>query len=158
MHVREIMTTPAETLNPEDTLNCAARLMRDHALGFIPIVSPEGRLVGVLTDRDIALCAQEYGEALWKLRIADSMHVPAYTCHADDAIETAAHLMREHRVRRLPVVDAADKPIGIISLDDLAHASHRPVLDPTPGLTTDELGDVYDATSGRSKHSSRSHS
>ncbi|MGZ3440246.1 MAG: CBS domain-containing protein [Polyangia bacterium] len=158
MDVQEIMTAPVRTLNPEDTLNCAAKLMREHALGCIPIVSPAGELVGVLTDRDIALSAYEYGEALWKLRIADSMRAPVFTCRADDGIETAARIMREHRVRRLPVVDAANKPIGIVSLDDLAHASRVPVIDPTPGLTADELGDIYDATSGRSKHARRSHS
>ena len=152
MDVREIMTTPVQTLNPEDTLNCAAKLMHDHALGCVPIVSLDGKLVGILTDRDIALSAYEYGEALWKLRIVDSMRSPAWACHADDGIETAARIMREHRVRRLPVIDAAGKPIGIVSLDDLAHASRVPVIDPTPGLTADELGDIYDATSGRSKH------
>jgi CBS domain-containing protein len=158
MDVQEIMTAPVQTLNPEDTLNCAAKLMRDHALGCVPIVSLEGELVGVLTDRDIALSAHEYGEALWKLRIADSMHTPVFTCRAGDGIETAARIMREHRVRRLPVVDGANRPIGVVSLDDLAHASRVPVIDPTPGLTADELGDVYDATSGRSKHSRGSHS
>jgi CBS domain-containing protein len=157
MDVREIMTAPVRTLDPEDTLNCAAKLMRDHALGCVPVVDRDGKLVGVLTDRDIALSAYEYGEALWRLRIADSMHTPVYTCAADDSIETAARTMRAYRVRRLPVVDAGGRPIGMISLDDLARASRVPVIDPTPGLTADELGDVYDATSGRSKHSPRSH-
>ena len=157
MDVREIMTTPVQTLNPEDTLNCAAKLMRDHAIGCIPIVSLDGKLVGVLTDRDISLAAYEFGEALWKLRIADTMHTTIYTCHADDTIEAAARIMRAHRVRRLPVVDVAGKAIGMISLDDLAHASRVPVIDPTPGLTADELGDIYDATSGRSKPAHRSH-
>ena len=157
MDVREIMTAQVETLDPEDTLNAAAKLMRDRAVGCVPIVNAAGVLVGVLTDRDITLSAYEYGEALWKLRIADSMCTPVHTCRADDDIEIAARLMREHRVRRLPVVDAANKPIGIVSLDDLARASRVPVIDPTPGLTADELGDLYDATSGRSKHERRRH-
>lgn len=157
MDVREIMTSPAQTLDPEDTLNCAAKAMRDLAIGCIPIVRPDGTLVGVLTDRDIALSAYAYGEALWRLRIADSMHTTVFTCRADDSIETAGRIMREHRVRRLPVLDAAGKVTGIVSLDDLSHASHVPVIDPTPGLTADELGDIYDATSGRSKHEPRSH-
>ena len=152
MDVREIMTSPIQVLNKEDTLSCAAKLMRDAALGCIPIVGSDGKLVGILTDRDIALSAYEYGEALWRLRIADTMHEPVYTCRPDDDIETAASVMRAHRVRRLPVVDAAGNAIGMLSLDDLAHASRVPVIDPTPGLTADELGDAYDATSGRSKH------
>jgi len=157
MDVREIMTSPIHVLNPDDTLNCAAKLMRDAAVGCIPIVASDGRLVGILTDRDIALSAYEYGEALWRLPIRDSMHQPVYSCRADDDVGIAAAVMRKQRVRRLPVVDETNKPIGMLSLDDLAHASHVPVIDPTPGLTADELGDAYDATSGRSKHQ-RSHS
>jgi CBS domain-containing protein len=152
MDVREIMTHPAHTVSRDDTLNCAARLMRDHALGCLPVIDGEGRLAGIITDRDIALSAYEYGEALWKLRVEESMHTPVFTCTPDDGIEVAARLMRKHRVRRLPVVDAGGKPLGIVSLDDIAHASRQPVLEPTPGLTADEIGDVYDATSGRSKH------
>jgi CBS domain-containing protein len=157
MDVREIMNAPAYSVGADDTLNCAAKLMRDHALGCLPVIDDRGALIGVLTDRDIALSANEYGEALWRLRVEKSMRQPVFTCRADDGIDVALRLMREHRVRRLPVIDAADKPIGMISLDDIAHASRQPVLDPTPGLTSDELGDVYDATSGRSKHR-RAHS
>jgi CBS domain-containing protein len=152
MDVREVMTAPVHAIGAEDTLNVAARLMRDFALGCLPVVAADGTLVGILTDRDIALAAHEYGEALWKLRVDASMHRPVFTCRADDGVEVALRRMREHRLRRLPVVDDALKPIGMVSLDDIAHASRQPVLDPTPGLTSDELGDTYDATSGRSKH------
>lgn len=151
MDVRELMTAPVRAVGIEDTLNCAARMMRDFALGCLPVVDDTGRLVGILTDRDIALSAHEAGEALWRLRVADSMHSPVYTVHPDDDIAMAARVMRRHRVRRLPVVEG-ERPVGMISLDDLAHASRQPVLEPTPGLTSDEIGDVYDATSGRSKH------
>lgn len=156
MDIREIMTTPVQTVSTEDTLNCAAKLMREHALGCLPVVASDGKLVGVLTDRDIALSAHVYGEALWKLRVDESMHAPVWTCRASDDIGKAVQVMREHRVRRLPVVDERQRPIGMISLDDIAHASRQPVLDPTPGLTADELGDLYDATSGRGKHERRS--
>jgi CBS domain-containing protein len=151
MDVRELMATPVHTVTIDDTLNCAAKLMRDHAVGCLPVVDDHGALVGVLTDRDIALQAFEHGEALWRLRVDAGMHTPAHTCNADDDIATAARLMREYRVRRLPVV-RDNRPIGMISLDDLARASRQPILDPVPGLTSDELGDLYDATSGRSKH------
>ncbi|HEX4458055.1 MAG TPA: CBS domain-containing protein [Polyangia bacterium] len=149
-----MMTSPVHTLEPGDTLNCAAKLMRDHAVGCVPVVDIDagGAIVGILTDRDIALAAYEWGEALWKLPVRQSMRAPVHVCHADDDIDFAAHTMREHRLRRLPVVDAANRPIGMISLDDFAWASRQPILDPTPGLTSDELGGLYDATSGRSKH------
>lgn len=152
MDVRELMNSPVRTVSTDDTLNCAAKLMRDHALGALAVVDAAGKLAGMLTDRDIALSAYETGEALWRLRVDESMKTPVYTVKPGDDITVAARVMRDHRVRRLPVVDDTGAPVGIISLDDLAYASRQPVLEPTPGLTTDELGDVYDATSGRSKH------
>lgn len=152
MDVREIMTSPVQVLGTEDTLNCAAKMMRDHAVGCLPVVDGAGKLTGILTDRDIALSAYELGEALWRLRVADSMHQPVWSVRGDEDLGAAARVMREHRVRRLPVVDGSGTPIGMISLDDLAHASRQPVLDPTPGLSSDEIGAVYNATSGRSKH------
>lgn len=152
MDVRELMTSPAHTLLASDTLSYAAKLMRDHAIGCVPIVDEAGALVGILTDRDIMLAAYEWGEALWKLPIRQSMRAPVQACRADDDVDRAAHTMRDHRLRRLPVVDGQQRPIGMISLDDLAWASRQPILDPTPGLTSDELGGLYDATSGRSKH------
>jgi CBS domain-containing protein len=152
MDVREIMSAPVRTIGADDTLGCAVKLMRDHALGCLPVVDEEGTLVGILTDRDIALAAYEIGEALWRLRVDESMRCPVFTCRAEDGVDAALCLMREQRVHRLPVIDASQKPIGMVSLDDIAHASRLPVLEPIPGVTTDELADAFHATSGRSKH------
>jgi CBS domain-containing protein len=152
MHVRALMTAPVETLTIDDTLNHAAKTMRDHAVGCVPIVDRHGVLVGMLTDRDIALAAYERGESLWRLPIETSMHQPVHTCRADDTLATAAATMRTHRLRRLPVVDAAGKPMGLISLDDLTHALHRGDLDRPPGLSDADISGLYEATSGRSKH------
>jgi len=151
MDIRELMTAPVQALGPEDTLNCAAKLMGDAAIGCIAIVDG-GKLVGILTDRDIAIGAYTVGEALWRLRIADHMRTPVYSCRASDDIAVAGRMMRDKRVRRLPVLDENDTLVGMISLDDLVHASQQPVLDPTPGMNADELDAVVDATSGRSKH------
>ena len=157
MEIRELMQAPVQTLTIDDTLNCAAKVMRDRAIGCVPIVDGQGTLIGIVTDRDIVMAAYESGEALWRLPIRASMHEGVHTCRAEDDIATAAQTMRAHRVRRLPVVDAANKPVGMISLDDLTHASREPILDPTPGLTCDEIGGLYEATSGRSKHSREVH-
>jgi len=152
MDVRELMTSPVRTLGPEDTLNCAAKLMKDNRIGCVPIVDATGKLVGILTDRDIAMAAHELGEALWRLRIADTMHSPVHAVGPNDGVEVAARTMRTHRVHRLPVVDTERRPIGLISVDDLFFASRQPLLDPHPGLTSDEVDDTYHAVSGRSKH------
>lgn len=152
MDVRELMSSPIHSVGPEDTLNCAARMMRDHALGCLAVVNDRGELAGILTDRDIALTAYESGEALWRLRVVDSMRTPVFTVRPTDDVTIAARLMRQHRVRRLPVVEG-HRPIGMISLDDLAHASQQPVIEPAAGLSRETISDIYDATSGRTKKS-----
>jgi CBS domain-containing protein len=152
MDVRELMTAPVRVVSPEDTLDQAAGMMRQFAIGCVLVTETDGQLVGVLTDRDIALAAHWTGEALWRLRVATYMHQPVHSCRAHDGIDKAASLMRAHRVRRLPVVDAANRPLGLLSLDDLVHASRQPILDPTPGLTADEIDDTMHAVSGRSRH------
>ena len=73
MEVRELMSAPVATLTIDDTLNCAAKMMRDIGIGCVPIVDRHGVLVGILTDRDIALAGYEIGEAFWRLRIDGSM-------------------------------------------------------------------------------------
>src|SRR6266498_3966284 len=151
MNVREIMTAPVRTVSPEDTLDQAAGQMRQFAIGCVLVTDAKGELVGILTDRDLALGSHWTGEALWRLRVADHMRQPVYSCRADEGIDGAARQMRKHRVRRLPVVDASGRPIGLLSLDDLVHASRQPILDPTPGLTADEIDDTMHAVSGRSR-------
>jgi CBS domain-containing protein len=145
MDVRELMTTPVHTLTVDDTLNQAAKLMRDRAIGCVPIVDRDGRLVGILTDRDIAVAAHTSGKALWGLPTVKAMHAPVQTCGPLDGVEVAAGIMRRHGVHRLPVVDEQQRPLGIVSLDDLAHASRQPLLEPEPGLTSDEVDDTYEA-------------
>jgi CBS domain-containing protein len=152
MEVRELMTAPAHTIAPSGTLHDAAGLMRSHAIGCVLVVDDGGALTGMLTDRDIALGAHSAGEALWRLRIADHMRSPVHICEPGEEVATAARRMRQHRVRRLPVVDPDGRPIGILSLDDLVYASRQAALEATLGLSEGEVDDTVHAVSGRSRH------
>jgi CBS domain-containing protein len=152
MQIHTIMTTPVQALNRENTLDSAARLMRDRSVGCVPVVSTDDKLVGILTDRDIVMAVALGERPLPTLRIADAMHTPVHTCRASDNIEEAARIMSKHRVRRLPVVDATESLVGLVSIDDLAYASRQPTPTSDTTLTADELGELYHATSGRSKH------
>ncbi len=98
-----------------------ARLMWDHDVGFIPIVEPEGgALVGVLTDRDICMAAYTQGRGLHDIPIESVMQREVQVCREEDDLENVQALMREHGLRRLPVVDDARRVIGVISVNDLA--------------------------------------
>ncbi|HVY44606.1 MAG TPA: CBS domain-containing protein [Minicystis sp.] len=120
MNIGELMQHHVHSCHADDTLHDAARLMWDHAVGALPVLNRDGYVVGFLTDRDVAMGAYTTGRALATIRVADSMSKSAVTCHAHQDVGEAELLMREHRVRRLPVVDDAGRLVGLVSLDDIA--------------------------------------
>jgi CBS domain-containing protein len=125
MLVRELMTKPVHTCAERDALDVPARLMRDHACGAIPVMDAERRVVGIVTDRDICLASLRTGRVLREVRVADAMSRPVHGCRPDDALVQAERIMRQRRVRRLPVIDDRGILVGILSLDDLALRAAR---------------------------------
>ncbi len=120
MYINTIMSSSAVTCHAEDSLETAARLMWEHDCGAIPIVDNDGALVSIITDRDVCMAAYINGRPLRELSVSSSMAKQVYRCQADDSMETAEQLMRANQVRRLPVVDSYNRPIGMISLGDIA--------------------------------------
>ena len=115
--IREIMTADPATVSPQSTLNEVARLMRDRDIGDILIVEGD-ELRGVVTDRDLvvrALAENSGGETPVREVYSDVL----VTAEPDDDISRAVQLMREHAVRRLPVVEHGH-PVGVVSIGDLA--------------------------------------
>jgi CBS domain-containing protein len=133
MKVREIMSMSPETCVPTDSLATAAQKLWDHDCGCLPVVDRDGRPSAVITDRDICMAAFTRGRPLKDLRVADSMSQSVATCRQDDDLAAAARKMTKHLVRRLPVVGADHKLVGMLSLNDLATA-----VDPA---TPDRIGD-----------------
>ncbi|MGA4838690.1 CBS domain-containing protein [Streptomyces sp. G45] len=119
-YVREVMTTGVVAVSPDASLVEAAQLMRAQGIGDV-VVAGEGRVLGVLTDRDITTRAVADG--------ADPLTVSAQAVCTpnpvvvgpDDEVSAAVGLMRDHAVRRLPVVEDG-QPIGMVSIGDLAIA------------------------------------
>ena len=120
MHVNELMQRPVVTCPIDHTLNDVAKLMWDNDLGTIPVTDPDGRLVGIVTDRDICMAGYTQGQPLSAIPVATAMTSQVLCCHIDDVVETAEQLMREGQVRRLPVIDNDGRPIGMFALNDLA--------------------------------------
>jgi CBS domain-containing protein len=119
MKVREVMTYGVETVSPAETLEQAAKKMRTHAVGFLPVVD-EGKLVGVITDRDIVLRGVAEGLRPYMTRVCVVMTPKVLSCHEDETITQASLVMERNLVRRLVVLDRNDKLVGIVSLDDFA--------------------------------------
>lgn len=120
MQVRELMTRDVVVCGARDDLNRAAKIMWDHDCGVVPVVDAESRPIGMLTDRDVCMAAYTQGKLLGAIRVEQAMSRDPKTCGADDPVADAEAAMRERRVRRLPVVDAAGKLVGILSLNDIA--------------------------------------
>jgi CBS domain-containing protein len=124
LRVRSIMTEPVQTCSPEDSLHRAAQVLWDTDCGALPVVGSDGRVQGVLTDRDICMAAFTTGLALGQIQVAGIMSRPAHCCRADDTLERAIALMAEAEVRRVPVIEDDQRLVGIVSLADVAlHAS-----------------------------------
>ncbi len=118
MQLSEIMTAAVVTADPGSSALEVAQLMRDHAVGSVVIVDPEGTPTAMVTDRDLAIrvLAEEAGsEAV----IDQSASRPLITGEPDMELEEAAALMVQHRIRRLPVV-LDDRLAGIVTIDDIA--------------------------------------
>lgn len=120
MRIEQLMNKPAITCGQDDSLNTAARLMWENDCGALPVVGDDGRVVGVLTDRDICMAAYTQGRPLHAIHAVTAMAKEIFSCHPDESIEAAERLMTDKRVRRLPVVDSENRPVGVLSLNDLA--------------------------------------
>jgi len=120
MKLSEIMTRNVEVMQPDDSLQSAAKKMRDRNIGFLPVCDGE-TLIGVLSDRDITIRALAEGMDVSIMLGRDLMTTPAIYCFDDQDVDEAAKLMEENQIRRLVVVDREDKRlVGVISLGDLA--------------------------------------
>ena len=119
MKVSEIMTHEVEVAAPDAILEAAARKMRDLDVGMLPICDGE-RLVGMLTDRDIAIRAVAEGKDPRRSLVRDAMTPDVRYVFEDDDVEEAARIMHEVQVRRLPVLNRQKNLVGIVALGDLA--------------------------------------
>ena len=119
MKAKEIMTQNPRTVTPETAVQEAARLMESEDTGVLPVVesAQSKRLIGIVTDRDIALRVVGAGKTSASVR--DAMSSGVKTVKADDNVKDVMALMAKEQVRRIPVVDDAGMVIGIIAQADL---------------------------------------
>jgi len=120
MQCHEIMTSSVETVPPRLSVERAARKMFERILGFLPVCTEEGRVVGVLTDRDIAVRVCAAGRSASNTRVEEVMSHPVVSCRVYDPVSRVERLMTAHRKARVIVTDDQDRLVGVISLTDLA--------------------------------------
>jgi CBS domain-containing protein len=135
MKVEQIMNRAVKTCRPQDSLCKAAQMMWEEPCGAVPVVDDHRRPVGFLTDRDVCMAAYTQGRPLGEIRAETAMARNVVSCTAEDELGSAAQLMRQHRTRRLPVVNRDGALVGLLSLDDLACEAARSLR----GGVNDEL-------------------
>src|SRR5438876_4135868 len=120
MRCEEIMSRELVTLRREATVQEAARLMADKDVGFLPVIDEAGRTIGVLTDRDIAVRCVAKGGDVKTAKVIDIITKDHVCCAPQDDVDKAKALMQEKQISRVLCCDQDKKPVGVISLHDLA--------------------------------------
>lgn len=125
MKVQDVMNEKVKSCQPNISLAEAAGMMWDYDCGVLPVVSDDGKTVGVITDRDIAIAAGTSHLPAWAIPVSDAMSRELYFVSRNDDVHKALKLMRKDKVRRLPVINTEGALEGILSLNDIAlHAEH----------------------------------
>lgn len=123
-----VMTKNPVCCLPEDGVVKAAQVMKSENIGPVPVIENEEtrRLVGILTDRDLALKVVAEGRDPKSTKVEAVMTHQVVTCHSDDDLKVAMDAMAEHQLRRIPIVDSDNRILGIISQADVATRVDKP--------------------------------
>jgi CBS-domain-containing membrane protein len=120
MIVKQLMSADVKSCREDTDLATAAKLMWDGDCGIVPVVDGDRHVVGVITDRDICIAAATRAMTPASIRAQDVMSRDISTCSANADVRDALSMLKERRVRRLPVLDDHDRLAGVISMNDLA--------------------------------------
>ncbi|MFI5301661.1 MAG: CBS domain-containing protein [Polyangiales bacterium] len=134
MNVSEMMTQDVRTCGIHDNLARAAQVMWEADCGCLPVIDDGGRVVGMVTDRDVCMSSYIEGKRFEEIPVSIAMSKHVFTVGEYDQLETAEAIMRQRQIRRLPVVDLDGRLRGLLSLNDLARHS-----EPTEGRLQDGL-------------------
>ncbi len=144
MRVQEIMVSSPLTCGPQSNLAEVAQLMWKGDCGIVPVTDGAGKLLGVITDRDICIAAATKDKAPSRIRADELPRGDVHTCRPDDEAQAGLKVMRERRVRRLPVIAADGTLQGIVSINDIVLAAG--------GRADVSAADVLDAFKGLCAH------
>jgi len=136
MKIKDIMSRTIASVTPEDTVIQAAQLMKKYNVGSIPVCSDE-KVIGIITDRDIALKAVANGSNLAVLSVSEIMTTNPILGNPEMDVNEAGKIMGENQIRRLPIVEK-NKLVGIISLGDIAV---EPILQDEAGGILSEVSE-----------------
>lgn len=124
--IAEVMTRDVEVVSPEESVQRAAQLMDELNVGALPVCRDE-RLVGMITDRDITIRATAAGMSPRQTKVIEVMSEQTRWCTEEQSVSEVMQQMGDVQIRRLPVLDAEHRIVGIVSLGDLAVRQREPI-------------------------------
>lgn len=133
MKIRDVMTSPAINIHPEETVEVAARTLAQHNIGALPVCDSKGKVCGMVTDRDLVIRCLAANRSPAKTTVREVMTGQVLSVKADMDTGAAAHLMGRQQVRRLPVTEDG-LLCGMVSLGDLA-CTEENAMDAADALT-----------------------
>jgi CBS domain-containing protein len=139
MKVKEVMTQSAVCCGPETNVGRAVELMWNRNVGMLPVVDNDGKLIGVLTDRDICIAMGTRNRLPGELPVGEIAIREVFSCKPNEDIHEALYEMGNHQVRRLPVVNDQGVPQGVLSMDDLIVHSELGKLRGACDLSSEEV-------------------
>ena len=125
MKIRDLMTKHVASVHATDSTAVAARMMWDCDCGAIPVLDDDGCVIAMITDRDICMATLMRDRAPSAIPVSEAMSHDLQCCGPDDNVSAAEQMMRAHQVRRVPIVDRERRPLGMLSLADIARASDQ---------------------------------
>lgn len=125
MNVQDIMTSDVRCCGPDTNLAAAAKMMWDSDCGALPVLNAQGRVMGMITDRDICMGAATKNKPPSEITVWETTSGKAFTCRPTDDVHMALDIMKRERVRRLPVVDDEGLFQGIIAMNDFLLAAQE---------------------------------
>ncbi|MCI0336490.1 MAG: CBS domain-containing protein [Acidobacteria bacterium] len=139
MKVQNMMTNNVKSCSPDTNLSAAASMMWDADCGVLPVINETGRVVGLITDRDIAIAVATMGRLASDIAVREVTSGQVYAISPDDDIKAALKQMQQGKVRRLPVVNNEGILLGILSLNDIVLRVEELRTKQIPGLTHEEI-------------------
>lgn len=139
MKISDVMMRTPATCSPETNLAAAVEILWNRNCGILPVVDDEMRVVSVITDRDICVALGTRNRLPGEITVSDVVTHPAICCQVDEDVKAALAKMAESKVRRLPVVDANGKLVGILSMDDVVDRANVKAGGKGNELTSDDV-------------------
>jgi CBS domain-containing protein len=149
MKVNEVMMGTPYYCQAETSLGSATELMWNANCGFLPVEAPNGKVIGVITDRDICIALGTRSRLAGDIAVGEVMSGKLYSCGPDDDIHMALQTMKEGKVRRLPVIAQKGSLVGVISMDDILLRTEPMSMGKEPELSSDEVVRAYRAITQR---------